>query len=206
MEEPDAAVLIVADGPVVQTGQGGSARGEDAGRAKHACGVDSAPGSWVAVRRVQHRDPCPQPDGQVAKCWVQRVADPSAAMQQLKDKIVLVPFADWPQHGGQPVAQSSEPAKPVDPSREITMPSDQPGGSERGADRQARPARRLLANRRPGRCLFASGSSMVASACGSILKRIFQLFAHAARLTSLHMPGGWGSPSITGRRHRHRLR
>ena len=32
---------------------------------------------------------------------------------------------------------------------------------------------------------------MVASACGSILKRIFQLFAHAARLTSLHMPGGY---------------
>src|SRR5229473_6847514 len=55
-------------------------------------------------------------------------------MQQLNDKIVPVPFADWPQHGGQPVAQSSEPAKPVEPSREIAMPNDQPGGSERGAD------------------------------------------------------------------------
>src|SRR5262252_556358 len=95
VEEPDAAVLIVADRPVAQTGQGSSARGEDAGRAKHACGVDSAPGSGVAVRGVQHHDPCPQPDGQVAKCRVQWVADPSAAMQQLKDKIVLVPFADW---------------------------------------------------------------------------------------------------------------
>ena len=86
VEEPDAAVLIVADGPVAQTGQGGSARGEDAGRAQHARGVDTAPGSWVAVRSVQHHDACPQPDGQVAQCRVQRVADPSAAMQQLKDK------------------------------------------------------------------------------------------------------------------------
>jgi hypothetical protein len=65
---------------------------------------------------------------------VQRVADPSAAMQQLKDKIVLVPFADWPQHAGQPVAQSSEPAEPVEPRRKIAMPSDPPGGSERGTD------------------------------------------------------------------------
>ena len=31
---------------------------------------------------------------------------------------------------------------------------------------------------------------MVASACGSILKRIFQVFAYSARLTSVHMPGG----------------
>jgi hypothetical protein len=30
----------------------------------------------------------------------------------------------------------------------------------------------------------------VASACGSTLKRIFQVFAHSARLTLLHMPGG----------------
>ena len=45
VEEPDAAVLIVADGPVAQTGQGGSARGKDTGRAQHARGVDSAPGS-----------------------------------------------------------------------------------------------------------------------------------------------------------------
>src|SRR5216683_1097492 len=139
VEEPDAAVLIVADGPVAQTGQGGSARGEDAGRAKHACGVDSAPGSWVAVRSVQYHDARPQPDGQVAECWVQRVADPSAAMQQLKGKIVLVPFADWPEYGGQPVAQSPEPAKLVEPGSEVAMPSDQPGGSERGAD--SRPGR-----------------------------------------------------------------
>jgi hypothetical protein len=63
---------------------------------------------------------------------VQRVADPPAAMQQLNDQIVLVPFADWPQHGGQPVAQSPEPAELIEPSREIAVPSDQPGGSERG--------------------------------------------------------------------------
>jgi len=134
VEEPDAAVLIVADGPVVQAGQGGGARGEDAGRAEHACGVDSAPGSQVAVRSVQHHDACPQPDGQVAKRWMQRVADPSAAMQQFKDKIVLVPFADWPQHGGQPVAQSPEPAEPVEPSRQIAMPSDPPDRRERGTN------------------------------------------------------------------------
>src|SRR5215469_18031374 len=136
MEEPDAAVLIVADGPVAQTGQGGSAPGEDSGRAEHARGVDSAPGSWVAVRSVQHQDACPQPNGQVAQCWVQRVADPPAAMQQLKDKIVLVPFAEWPQRSGQPVAPSPEPAKLVKPSREIAMPTGQPGGSGRGADRR----------------------------------------------------------------------
>src|SRR5208282_5278470 len=112
----------------------GSARGDDAGRAEHACGVDSAAGSWVMVHDVQHYDAGPQPDGQVAKCGVQRVADPSAAMQQLKDQIVLVPFADGPQRGGQLVAQSSEPAEPVDPSHEIAVPGDQAGGSERGAD------------------------------------------------------------------------
>src|SRR5258708_5286284 len=142
VEEPDAAVLIVADGPVAQAGQGGSARGEDAGRAEHARGVDSAPGSWVAVRSVQHHDACPQPDRQVAKCRVQRVADPSAAMQQLKGKIVLVPLADWPQHGGQPVAQSPEPAEPGEPSPEIAMPRDQPGGSAPGADSRLGPLAR----------------------------------------------------------------
>ena len=96
VEEPDAALLIVADAPVAETGQGGSARRDDAGRAEHACGVDSAPGSWGAVHGVQHHDTCPQPDGQIAKRWVQRVADPPAPMQQLKDKIVLVPFVGWP--------------------------------------------------------------------------------------------------------------
>src|SRR5487761_304812 len=55
-------------------------------------------------------------------------------MQQLNDKIVLMPFADGPQHGGQPVAQSSEPSEPVEPSHEIAVPSVQPDGSERGAD------------------------------------------------------------------------
>ena len=45
VEEPDTTVLIVADGPVGETGYGGSARGEDAGRAEHACGVHSAAGS-----------------------------------------------------------------------------------------------------------------------------------------------------------------
>jgi hypothetical protein len=55
-------------------------------------------------------------------------------MQQLKDKIVLVPFPDWPQHGGQLVAQSSEPPEPVEPSHEIAMPRHQPGGSARGTD------------------------------------------------------------------------
>jgi hypothetical protein len=134
VEEPDAAVLIVADGPVVQPGQGGGARGDDAGRAEHARGVDSAPGSRVAVRGVQHHDARPQPDGQVAERWMQRVANPSTAVQQLKDKIVLVPFTDWPQHGGQPVAQSPEPAKPVEPASEVAMPSDQPGRSGRGAE------------------------------------------------------------------------
>src|SRR5215470_11605827 len=54
VEEPDATVLIVADGPVAQTGQGGSARREDAGRADHACGAESTPGSRAAVRSVQH--------------------------------------------------------------------------------------------------------------------------------------------------------
>src|SRR5215831_21146836 len=104
VEEPDATVLTIADGPVAQTGQSGSARSEDASRANHACGAESTPGSWAAVRSVQHHDACPQPNGQIAKCWVQRVADPSAAMQQLKEKLVLVPFAEWPQHSGQPVA------------------------------------------------------------------------------------------------------
>src|SRR5262249_22738749 len=117
MEEPDAAVLIVADGPVAQTGQGGRARGADAGRPEQARRGDSAPGTRVAFRSVQPHAACPQPDRQVAKCRVQRVADPSAAMQQLKGKIVLVPLADWPQQGGQPVAESPEPAKPVEPSR-----------------------------------------------------------------------------------------
>jgi hypothetical protein len=96
VEEPDATVLIVADGPVAQTGQGGSARREDAGRADHACGAESTPGSRAAVRSVQHHDACPQPNGQIAQGWVQRVADPSAAVQQLKDNFVLVPFAEWP--------------------------------------------------------------------------------------------------------------
>jgi hypothetical protein len=60
--------------------------------------------------------------GQIANCRVQWVADPSAAMQQLNGKVVLVPFADWPQHSGQPVAQSTEPAEPVDPGSEIARP------------------------------------------------------------------------------------
>jgi hypothetical protein len=54
-------------------------------------------------------------------------------MQQLKDKIVLMSFADWHQHGGQPVAQSPEPAEPVEPSHGIAVPSNQPRGSEWGA-------------------------------------------------------------------------
>src|SRR5712692_2370387 len=54
-------------------------------------------------------------------------------MQQLKDKIVLVPFADRPQHGGQPVVQDAEPAEPVEPSHEIAVPADPPGSGERGA-------------------------------------------------------------------------
>ena len=66
------------------------------------------------------------------KCWMQRVADPPAAMQQLNDKIVLVPFAERHQHAGQPVAQNPEPAEPVQPSRQIAMPSDQPDRRERG--------------------------------------------------------------------------
>ena len=41
VEEPDATVLIVADCPVAQTGQSGSARSEDASRANHACGAES---------------------------------------------------------------------------------------------------------------------------------------------------------------------
>src|SRR5215831_17996105 len=56
-------------------------------------------------------------------------------MQQLEEKLVLVPFAEWPQHSGQPVAQSPEPAEPVEPSREIAVPSDPPGGCERGTGR-----------------------------------------------------------------------
>jgi hypothetical protein len=62
-----------------------------------------------------------------------RVASPSATMQQLKNQIVLMPFADWPQRAGQPVAQRPEPAEPVKRSHEIAVPGDQPGGSERGA-------------------------------------------------------------------------
>src|SRR5262249_49451337 len=58
--------------------------------------------------------------------------DPPAAMQQLKDKLVLVPFTEWSQHTSQPVAQSPEPAEPVEPSREIPMPSYPPRGCERG--------------------------------------------------------------------------
>src|SRR6266851_3183790 len=54
-------------------------------------------------------------------------------MQQLNDKIALVPFADWPQHGGQLVVQGAEPAEPVEPSHEIAVPGDQPGGGEQGA-------------------------------------------------------------------------
>jgi hypothetical protein len=54
-------------------------------------------------------------------------------MQQFEDKVVLVPFADWPQYGGQPVVQGAEPAEPVDPSHEIAMPGNQPGAGEAGA-------------------------------------------------------------------------
>jgi hypothetical protein len=54
-------------------------------------------------------------------------------MQQFKNKIVLVLFAHWPQHGGQPVVQRPEPAEPVDPSHEIAVPADQPGVGEPGA-------------------------------------------------------------------------
>ena len=132
VEEPDTTVLIIADCPVAQTGQGSSSRGEDASRANNACSAESTPGSWVAVRSVQHHDAYPQPNGQIAQCWVQRVADPSAAVQQLKKKLVLVPFAEWPQRSGQPVAQSPEPAEPVEPGREIAVPSDPPGGCELG--------------------------------------------------------------------------
>src|SRR6185437_8486832 len=45
VEETDAAVLLVADGPVGETGDGGSARGEDAGRAEDSGRVHSAAGS-----------------------------------------------------------------------------------------------------------------------------------------------------------------
>src|ERR1700736_1979111 len=54
-------------------------------------------------------------------------------MEQLKDKTVLVPFADWPQHGGQPVVQRAEPAELVEPSHEIAVPGNEPGVGERGA-------------------------------------------------------------------------
>jgi hypothetical protein len=64
-------------------------------------------------------------------------------MQQLNGKVVLMPFADWPQHGGQPVTQSTEPAEPVHPGSEIAVPSDQPGGGGGGIDRR----RGLLADR-----------------------------------------------------------
>ena len=61
-----------------------------------------------------------------------RVAGPSAAMQQLKNQVVLMPFTDWLQRTGQPVAQRPEPAEPVERSHEIAVPGDQPGGSGRG--------------------------------------------------------------------------
>ena len=70
VEEADAAVLIVADGPVAEPGQSCSARGQDAGRAEQAGGIHSALGRWAAVRSVQHHGARPQPDGQVAECWV----------------------------------------------------------------------------------------------------------------------------------------
>jgi hypothetical protein len=60
-------------------------------------------------------------------------------MQQLNGKVVLVPFADRPQHGGQPVTQSTEPAELVNPGSEIAVPGGQPGGSERGTDSQSGP-------------------------------------------------------------------
>jgi hypothetical protein len=55
-------------------------------------------------------------------------------MQQLKDMIGLVPFSDWPQHSGQPIAQRSEPPKLVEPGRELAMPIGQRGSRGRGAD------------------------------------------------------------------------
>ena len=141
-------------------------------------------------------------DGQVAKGRVQRVAGPPAAMQQLKDQIVLVPFADRPQHGGQPVAQGPEPAELVQPGSEIAMPGDQPGGSRRGADSRLG----LLADCGRIAGLAAASSHrvpfVVASARDSILKAIFQVFAHSARLTSVHMPGG-DRLRVTGRGLRH---
>jgi hypothetical protein len=70
---------------------------------------------------------------------VYRVADPPAAVHQFKDEIALVTFADWRQHGGQLVAQSPEPAEPVDPVDEIAVPGNQPGASGRGAG--SRPGR-----------------------------------------------------------------
>ena len=53
-------------------------------------------------------------------------------MQQLKDQIVLVPFAEWPQHSGQPVVQGAEPAELVEPSQQIAVPADQRTRGARG--------------------------------------------------------------------------
>ena len=100
--------------------------------AEHARGVESAAGGRVAVDQVEHRDACLQPDGQVAQGRVQRVPDPPAAVQQLNDQVVLMPFAQWHQHPGQPVAQGPEPAEPVEPGGEVAVPVDQPGGRGRG--------------------------------------------------------------------------
>ena len=47
-----------------------------------------------------------------------------------------MPFTDWLQRAGQPVAQRPEPAEPVQRSHEIAVPGDQPGCSERGPDRR----------------------------------------------------------------------
>ena len=129
VHQPDAAVLLLADRPVGDAGDRGRDRGHDPGRAEHAGGVQAAARRRVTVRHVQHDDTRPQPDGQVGQGGVDRVPGPPAAVHQFHQELVLVPFAQRHQRGGQLVAQLPEPAELVDLGYRVAVPADQERGT-----------------------------------------------------------------------------
>ena len=136
VEQADPAVLVVADGPVDHAGGRGRDRGHDAGRGEQAGRVEAAFGGRVAAGQVQERGSGPEPDRKVAQGRVQRMAEPPAAVHQLEDRVVLVPFAPRREHGGQLVVQRADPAPAVDQPDQVVMPVLHPG------QRRCRPGER----------------------------------------------------------------